>query len=189
VTLRQTNPAGYAKFLAKEAAFKRRAGIDLASLASRFSGDMNVESDTRTTMARAQVSDSAAVAHTLDKLTKPATSGNGSKRAALTPLGDGLYSITSSKPSLTVGVIGDQLVLGRATAAQLHAVAATPTATSSSGTGSVTFRIALAQLLQITMKKAPSPLAQQVLSRLGDLTGSAAATTSGLTGTAALAIK
>jgi hypothetical protein len=188
-TLRQTNPAGYARFLAKEATLRRRAGIDLGSLASRFSGDMNVESDTRTTLARAQVSDPSSVAQILLKLTKPGTSGSASKRAALSPLGGGLYSITSSKPQVTVGVIGDQLVVGRATTAQLHAFAATPPATASSGTGSVTFRIALAQLLQITLKKAPSPLAQQMLSRLGDLTGSAGATTSGLTGTATLALK
>jgi hypothetical protein len=188
-TLRQTDPAGYARFLAKEATLKRRAGIDIGSLASRFSGDMNVESDTRTTIARAQVSDPSSVAQTLVKLTKAGTSGNGSTPPALRRLGGGLYSITSSKPTVTVGVIGDQLVVGRATAAQLHAFAATPSATTSSGTGSVTFRIALAQLLQITLKKVPSPLAQQVLSRLGDLTGSAGATTSGLTGTATLAIR
>jgi hypothetical protein len=51
------------------------------------------------------------------------------------------------------------------------------------------FRAALLDLLHITLKRAPSPTAPQLLGLLGDLTGSMSATPSGRSGTASLALK
>ena len=186
-TLRETDPAGYTKFLRHVAALKRKSGLDVDAEANMLTGALNVESDSHTTMARAQVSNPSATAAMLAKLSK---SGSSARRGPdLTALGGGLYSINSAKPKLTVGLVGNQLLLGRATPAQLRVFAAAPATSTASGTGSVAFRIALPELLRLTLKRSPSAIEQQILGMLGDITGSAEATTTGLTGTATLAIR
>jgi hypothetical protein len=188
-TLKQTDPAGYAKLVRNEAALKRRAGIDIGAQANLLTGNLNVASDTHTTVVRAQVSNAAAAGTLLSKLSAPASGAHGGKAYGLTAIGGGFYTITSSKPKLTIGLVGNEFLLGRATPAELRAFAAAPTEGTSSGTGSVTFRIALAQLLAITLRRAPSATEQQLLGLIGDLTGAASATPTGLTGTATLGLK
>lgn len=138
---------------------------------------------------RAQVSNPSAAGALLSKLSAPGSTGNGSRAPGLTAIGGGFYTITTSQPKLTIGLVGNELLLGRATPAQLRAFAGAPTEGTSAGTGSVTSRIALPQLLQIALKHAPSPVEQQLLGLIGDLTGAASATPSGLTGTATLSLK
>lgn len=186
---RATSPASYARFLRQEAALKRRTGVDVNALVGMLTGDLNVESDTHTTLARVQASHPAAVADMLAKLASSKPGAGSGLAGPVHRLGAGMYSFKSSGNTMTVGVIGNQLVLGRAPVSALRAFASAPTVTTSSGTGSVTFRIALGQLLAMTLKHAPSGTEQQVLAMLGDLTGSAGATTGGLTGTATLGIK
>jgi hypothetical protein len=113
-----------------------------------------------------------------------------SKGTRVHPLGGGLYSIReTSGTDLTLGVVGDQLLLGKASPAQIRTFARAPAASVPGATGALSFRIALLDLLHLTLKQAPSPAAQQVLKLLGDLTGSASATASGLNGTAKLALR
>lgn len=85
--------------------------------------------------------------------------------------------------------MGDELLGGRATPAQLRAFGAAPANGTSSQTGSVTFQIALPQLLALSLKRAPSAIEQQALSVIGNLSGSASATTGGLTGTVTLGLR
>jgi len=183
--IQRTDPAKWAKYKQQAAALEKRSGVDIASLAKTLTGELNLESDTHTTIARAQVSDPATVQADLAKLVKARTA----KGARVTSLGGGLYRVRSDSSDLTLGVINGQLVLGKATPAQLRAFAAAPAGTASAGSGSITFRIGLASLLQTTLKRAPSPVAMQLLSMLGDITGSAVANTDGLTGTISMPLK
>jgi hypothetical protein len=183
--VRRTDPAAYAKYQRQAASLKRRSGVDITSLGKMLSGELSIESDTRTTIARAQVSDPAAARAMLAKL----VAAKAAKGGRATALGGGLYTVRSGRTTLTVGVVGGQLMIGRATPAQLRAFAAAPATPTSGGAGSVNFRIALPDLLRHTLAHAPSPIAQQLLGMLGVMTGSAQADTGGLSGTLTIPVK
>jgi hypothetical protein len=185
---RLTQPKSYASFLARQAKLKRQTGFDYNALVSNLTGDLSVESNTRTTLARAQVSSPSAVSAMLAKLPKAPTSAF-TKGSRISSLGGGLYSVREPKATLTVGLIGDELAIGRATPAQLRAYAKAPGTPATGATGSAAFRIGLSDLLKITLKHAPSMVEQAVIDRLGALTGSASATTAGLTGVATMGVK
>jgi hypothetical protein len=51
------------------------------------------------------------------------------------------------------------------------------------------FRIGLIDLLRLSLKQAPPAIAQSVLRSLGDITGWTSASTSGITGSATLALR
>jgi hypothetical protein len=183
--IQTTQPAKWAKYRRQVAALQKRSGVDVASLGKMLTGQLNLESDTHTTIARTQVTDPSAVRSDLAKLVQARTA----KGARVTPLGGGLYEVRSGTTHVTVGVIDGQLVVGKATVEQLRAFAAAPASSASAGTGSVSFRISLASLLQTALKRAPSPLAMQLIGMLGDITGSAEASTDGLTGTVSVPVK
>jgi hypothetical protein len=164
-----------------------KSGFNFNALVGMLTGDLNVESDTQDTIARAQLSDPAEARAMLAKLATAEATGALHRKAELRSLGGGLYATSVSGKDLTLGVVGDQLVIGRATAAQLQAFAAAPAAGASTGAGAVTFQISIPQLLQIALRNHANPAEAQALSMLGDLTGSATATTSGLSGSATLA--
>jgi hypothetical protein len=185
-TIKQTDPTSAARLTKDEAAVQRRTGIDIAAQADLLSGSLNVESDTHTTLARVAVSDPASVRTLLSKLTQP---GSGPKGRGLTPLGGGFYSITASKPRVTVGLVGGELLVGKATPTQLRAFLSAPASGATGATGAVTFRVGLAQVIALTLKRAPSSIEEQLLGMLGDLTGSASATTGGMTGTVTLGLR
>jgi hypothetical protein len=182
--LRETQPGVYAKFLRQQAQLTHRSGFSFDALVNMLTGDLNVASDTHATIARAQLSNPAAARAMLAKLARATGTVHGTSELRAT--GGGLYSLATSRQRLTVGIIGDQLLIGKASGAQLRSFAAAP-ATTASGTGAVTFRISLPQLLQTALRHPPTPAEAQAFSLLGDLTGSASATTSGLTGTATIA--
>ena len=183
--IHRTSPAKWAKYRRQAAALERRSGVAVGSLSKLLTGQLNLQSDTHTTMARAQVSNPSLLQADLAKLVKARTA----KGAQVTSLGGGFYRVRSDKSDITVGVSGGQLLVGKATPAQLRTFAAAPASNASGGSGSVNFRIALIQLLQTTLKRPLSPVAMQVLSMLGDITGSAHATTDGLTGTVSVPFK
>ena len=183
-----TSPGSFARFLTRQAAVRKATGTDLNSLLKLFTGDLIIASDTRTTIGRAQVSDAAAAKSTLSKLMSAPRRvfGPGTK---VRRAGD-FYAATDAKGStVLLGLVGDQFVVGKAKPAQLRAFAATP-ATPASGTqGTVAFRIALVDLLHLTLRRSLPSSVAPIISSLGDITGWLRSSTSGVTGSAALAVK
>jgi hypothetical protein len=188
-TEQATEPAQYAKFTQRAGTLRRRTGFDLNTFVATLTGTLQISSDTKTTIGRIGVSNPASVTAMLKKLAA-APSLAFSKDTRIRPLGGGLYNVhETTSPDLTMGVVADQLLLGKASPAQIRAFAKTSATTVPGATGALAFRVALKDLLRLTLKGAPSPAAQQLLKMLGDLTGSVSATANGLDGTATLAIK
>jgi Protein of unknown function (DUF3352) len=182
------NPASYAKFLTREAAFKRKTGLDLNSLVGLLTGDLIVESDTHTTIGRATVSNPATAAGDLRKLVA-APKGIFNKGTSYKSLGGGLYEVRTSSMTLTIGVIGSQLVLGRASTAAVRSFATAPTTPATGASGALTFKVSLLDLLHTALKHPPSQRAQALLKLLGNVTGSTSASPSGLSGSATLSLR
>jgi hypothetical protein len=179
----------YATFTKKVGRLKARTGFDLNAFVAMLTGTFDVSSDTKTTLARVGVSDPASVSAMLKKLAA-APSLAFSKGTRVVALGGGLYDVReASGTELTLGVAGDQLLVGKATPAQLRAFARAPDTDVPGASGSLAFRIGIQDLLHLVGKTAPTPAAQQYLKLLGDVTGSVSATPSGVNGTAKLAIK
>lgn len=171
------------------ATLKRRTGFDLNTFVATLTGTLGISSDTKTTIGRVGVSNPASVTTMLKKLAA-APSLVFSKATRIRPLGGGLYDVHEpSSSDLTMGVVADQLLLGKGTPAQIRAFARGPRSSAPGSAGAVAFRVALQDLLHLTLKGTPSAAAQQLLNMLGDLTGSASATASGLDGSATLAVK
>lgn len=181
-------PDQYSTFDARVSRLRRRTGFDLNAFIAMLTGDLAVSSDTRATIARVGVGNPSALRGMITRLAD-APSLAFSKGTKVHPLGGGLYSIReTSGTDLTMGVVGNQLLLGKASPAQIRSFARSPSASVPGAAGALSFRIALVDLLHLTLK-APSPAAQQFLKLLGDLTGSASASSSGLDGTAKLALR
>lgn len=182
-----SSPASYAKFLRRQATIRAKTGVDLNSVLKLATGSLMISSNTRATMGRVGLSNPTAAASALSKLmTQPHSVFD--KSTSVRRLGGGFYAINESHQTITVGVVGSQLLVGKATPAQLRSFAAAPTAQAAGAQGSVAFQIALIQLLKITLKNALPKEAQGALGALGDITGWANATPSALTGSATLAV-
>ncbi len=188
-----TSAHGYANFLRQEAALRRKTGVDLQALVSQLTGDLTVDTDSRTTLARVDVSDPATVSQILTKIASVPNALGAHDR--LRPLGSDRFSITSHGRTALLGVADGKLVLvvpakgSSATPAALNDFASAATTTIPGTSGAVAFRIKIDQLLALVLKRAPSPIERDVLGLLGDFTGSMSATPSGLSGTATLALK
>jgi len=137
------------------------------------------------------VSNPSAAANVLAKLAS-APQGLFKAGTTISTLGGGFYLIKEPSTTLTVGVAGNQLVLGKGTVAQDKAFAAAPAAPASFAHGSVAFQLSLVDLLRSKLSSAgggeASQIIQLLLSHLGNLTGWAAASPSALTGSATLAL-
>jgi Protein of unknown function (DUF3352) len=182
-----SSPASYAKFLRRQATIRAKTGVDLNSVLKLATGSLMISSNTRATMGRVGLSNPTAAASALSKLmTQPHSVFD--KSTSVRRLGGGFYAINESHQTITVGVVGSQLLVGKATPAQLRSFAAAPTAQAAGAQGSVAFQIALIQLLKVTLKNALPKEAQGALGALGDITGWADASPSALTGSATLAV-
>jgi Protein of unknown function (DUF3352) len=184
-----SEPARYAKFTTRLGVLKRRTGFDLQTFVAMLTGTLDISSDTETTIGRVAVRDPASVTAMLKRLAG-APGLAFSEGTQIRSLGGGFYAIHERSGSdLTLGVVANQLMLGKATPTQIRVFARAPTAPVPGAAGAAAFRIGLQDLLHLTLTRAPSPAAQQLLNVLGDVTGSVSATTSGLDGRATLALK
>ncbi len=148
------------------------AARDLAGL---LHGDGAVASDTRTTLARLPVTDPARAKSDL------AAAVGSSVRS----LGGGF----SRGDGVTIGSSGSELLVGRASVAQLKAFASVPSTSATGTEGDLVFRIVLPAVLALALHHAPSGAAAALLSQFGDLTGSVKASAAALSGVATLALK
>jgi hypothetical protein len=186
---RATNPAQYQRFLKRQAAVRSKTGVDLTSLIKLATGDLIIDSDTHTTIGRVQVSDPAAARTTIAKL---AAHPNAISRTPpkITRLPGGFYAIKSPhSKAVTVGVVGNQLVAGQTTPAQLRSFAVAPPVPATGAQGAVAFKIALADVVRLASKQPLTGIGATVVKMLGDLTGWASASTSQLKGNATLTVK
>jgi hypothetical protein len=158
--VRAAQPSSYAKLRAHEAKIRRGTGVDVEALMSKLTGDLDVTSDAHTTVARVQVSDPAAVSSMIARLMRNPTVGGALFRRGTTahPLGHGLYRLRGPSTTLTLGVVGDHLLLGRATPAELRSYASTPAAAISGASGAMSFKVALTDLLHLTSSARPRRL-------------------------------
>jgi hypothetical protein len=182
------SPGGYGKFLRNQAAIRRRTGADLNDIVKLMTGDLIIGSDTKATMGRAQLSDPAAAQSALAKLMSAprAVFGPGTRVRK----GGAGYAVTSpSGSTVLIGVVGNELVVGKATLAQLRDFATAPTAPATGAHGTVAFRVSLVPLLHLALRQTVPSQLRQILSSLGDITGWLAASPSGVTGAATLALK
>jgi hypothetical protein len=180
-----TSPASYGRFLQRQSALRAKTGTDLNSLIKLLTGDLTLSSDTHTTIARVDVSDPAAAKRTLDKLAGSPYKGNPLKKA-----GSGYVFQEGAGARIVVDLIGNKLVIGKATPAQMRAYAAGAGTPAPGAHGTVAFRVSLTQLLTLALRgRTPPQIVQSFLSQLSDFTGSASVTATGLTGSATIGVK
>jgi len=186
-TQQASNPTKYAAFLNRQAALRHKSGVDLGGLAALLSGPLMLASDTQTTLVRTTVRDPGAARRTLAKLaTQPRavfTTARSVSRA-----GGGFYVVQGLRQPFAAGIVGDQLLVGRASPAQLRAFAAAPSRPAG-GHGALAFSIAFSQLLQVALNQPVPRAAQSVFKSLGDIVGWAASSTKAVKGTATLPVK
>lgn len=188
------SPAKYQNFLRRQERLRRRTGTDVNSLLRLVNGDLLIASDIQTTIGKAQVSDPAAARDKLAKLaTDPKSVFMGATSVTRTP--GGFYLYHEPRHTITVGVVGSHLVVGKATPARLRAFASAPTAPAAGAQGAAAFRIALPALLRLALRSAPtsssstSKIIQTLFRSLGDITGWLEASPRAVTGSATLALK
>lgn len=187
--LQAGDPTDYAKFVREENAVKRKTGYDLSTFAALLAGNSVIESDTKTTMARADVSDPASAAKQLAAL-GPVLRDLFPAAEALAKQPSGFYAIKQARAStINLGLVGNEFVAGAATPAQLRAFATAPTTPVANAAGSLTFRISVIELVMIALKTSPGSIVRTLLSSLGNVTGSAGASPSALTGSISLGVK
>lgn len=185
-----SSPVSYAKFSRQVAKLKRKTGFDLNALVAALGGDLQISSDGRSTIGRIAVTDPAAVSRMLaDLITAPGVAFKPGTRIAR--VGNGLFQVTEPDGSrLELGLVGHELVLGKATVAEVRSFVAEPSTPAAGAAGALTFKVSLSELLSLTTHGQPlAGIEQQLVGQLGDLTGTATASPSGLNGTATESLK
>jgi hypothetical protein len=181
---------GASRFLSDQAKLRARTGVDLNALAAKLTGDLLVDSDTHVTVGRAAVSDPSGVAADLAKLASDPHDLFGRPASSVRKLPGGFYAIVGPKhKTIYVGVSAGQLLAGNALPAALRDFASAPAAAAPGAQGTVAFRIALQQLLGLTLHRQLPAVVRSVLAQLGAITGWASASPSGIDGSATLAVK
>jgi hypothetical protein len=180
------NPSGYGQFLTALGALKSAYGIDVTGALGQLTGDLITAGQGQTSLIRAGVTDPASVRQTLAALQSHIHLF--SPKIQMSSIGGGFYTVKSPTVTLTVGVVGNQIVAGNASPARLRAFAAAPTAPAG-GHGAIALNADLSQALKLTGGLVKSAQAQLVLSELKQFSGWIEATPSALTGNLSLTIK
>jgi hypothetical protein len=189
---RRASPAHYAADLAKMNALRRRTGVDFRrDVLGQIGSSAAVESSGHGFNLRVDVVNAAAASRTLRKLGTSALDILGTHQTSrVTPGPDGFETIHEANGrKMLFGLVGSEFVLGTGSPADLRTFAGAPAAAAPGAQGAVAFRVALPQLLALTLRQAPSKVIQQILSSLGDITGWVSSSPSALTGSATLALK
>ena len=185
---RLSGSAKYAASQRRQARLRARTGSNFNLLVRQLTGDVVLGSDVHATLGRADVRDPAATAKMLANISKdPADAFPGSTVTS----GGGLYIFHKRDGTTeTLGVASGTLVFGfKAQPAQIRAFATAPTVPAAGAQGPVAFRVALPELIALATKNASSRIPPALLKSLGDLTGSASDSVSGLDGSATIAVK
>ena len=179
-------PAKWASFQRRQAALRAKTGADINQLLHQLTGTLAIASDLHATFARAEVADPAAAAATMAKLAKDP------RDAFQTPTvvrAGNTYVFKRPTGDVIVELVGKRVVVGsKATPGQVRAFAAAPSS-AASGQGPAAFSVALPQILAIATRHGSTRIPPAVVNLLGNLTGSASNTASGLNGSASLAIR
>ena len=182
-SVQRVQPNSIAKVTKGEAKLKRVTGVDFDQLVHSLTGDLQIESNGQAVLGRVPVSDPASV----EKLLSTHATNGMLKGDRVTSIGGGLYRVQgrsdAGHPTLT-GMVGHEFVIGeKTTAGALRRWATAPTS-AASDSGAVAFKLKLAPFITMALAREPNPVVQQFARRIGDLTGSLQASTSGLTGEA-----
>ena len=182
-----TDPGGYVGFLKRQAVVRARTGVDLNSLIKLMTGDLMFAYAPGSEIARLTLSDPAAANDILSKLSRaPRSTLRGGQ---LKRVGNHFELVNDTGSAIPVTIVGNQLVLGKATLGQLRAFAAAPVTQASWAHGTVAFRVRIAELLPLLVHSSETQVLQSILSQLTDLTGSSSVSPSGITGSATLGVR
>jgi hypothetical protein len=180
-------PGKWATFQRRQAALRAKTGTDITALLHQLTGNLVIASNLHATFGRADVADPKATAATLAKLLKDPR--DAFQTGTVTRAGNA-YVFKKPKGDVILELVGSRLAVGnKTTAAQVHAFASAPTAPAAGAQGPVAFSVALPQLLSLVSRSASTRIPPALISTLGNLTGWASNTASGLNGTASLAFK
>jgi hypothetical protein len=167
-------------------ALRRGFGIDATAALAQLTGDLITTGQGAVSLIRAGIGNPALISRTLANLQKHIQSFSPNLR--MRPAGGGFYLLTSPSITFAIGVVGNQLVAGNASPAQLRAFATSPTKPSG-GHGAISFSESLPQVLKLTGALVHSAQAQLILSQLKSYSGWIANTPSALTGHVVVTIK
>jgi hypothetical protein len=189
-----TNPASYADFQKRVAKLKAKTGVDLnRDIFGQLSGNLEIDYGPSGVLARGQVADPAAAAHTLAKVST--SSSEIFKHAKpVRPVGGGFYAIRTGNTTIYYGLVGGEFVLGTAPPAQLSAFATAAAAAVSGAQGPLAFRLSVGELVTLALKAGHQqgslpPEAQSILNMFGDVTGWAANDAGSLHGAISVPLK
>jgi hypothetical protein len=189
---RAASPSKYAADTAKINSVERKTGVKLnRDVIDELGNNAAIQSDGHGYTLRVDVRDATAAAKTLRKLGTSALDILGTHPGETVTSGPGDFETVHrpGKPSVLFGLVGNEFVVGTASASALRSFAALPAPAASGSKGAVAFQIGLPQLIQSALKKPPSKTVQLFLSVLGNITGWLSASPSASTGSATLALK
>jgi hypothetical protein len=187
--MRASSPRQYAAWQRQAAALRATTGVSVATLESLLTGSLDVDSDGRSTLVRADLTRPGVVTRALARLASAPRSARLTATGRLVSVGDGFYRAQRSGQTTYVGVADGRLVAGTASLTAIREFAAAPGAAPSQG-GVATARVALGQLIALGLAHSPAAaslppvIVQRLIGAVGDLTATVQATTGGLTATA-----